>query len=98
MPLTNVAPRFGLAYSADDKTVVRSGFGITYTQFNREGGENLLAYNGPYIVNASIDQNPAQPLCTSDTQNQTAFDLQARSRPHAADQRRSAVWSCLQRR
>lgn len=77
MPLTNVAPRFGLAYSADDKTVVRSGFGVTYTQFNREGGENLLAYNGPYIVNSSIDQKPLGvsggfPTCTSDTQDQTA--------------------------
>ncbi len=72
MPLTNVAPRFGLAYSANEKTVIRSGFGMTYTQFNREGGENLLAYNGPYIVNASIDQKPNQPLCTNDTQDQTA--------------------------
>jgi len=78
MPLTNVAPRLGLAYSADSKTVIRSGFGITYTQFNREGGENLLAYNGPYIVNASIDQKPiiagvtgGLPVCTSDTQDQT---------------------------
>ncbi len=79
MPLTNVAPRFGLAYSADAKTVIRSGFGITYTQFNREGGENLLAYNGPYIVNASIDQKPIIPgvsggtaVCANDTQDQTA--------------------------
>lgn len=72
MPLTNVAPRFGFAYSADANTVVRGGFGITYTQFNREGGENLLAYNGPYIVNASIDQRPSSPVCTNDTQDQTA--------------------------
>lgn len=72
MKLSNVAPRFGLAYSADAKTVIRSGFGINYTQFNREGGENLLAYNGPYIVNASIDQKPSMVLCTSDTQDQTA--------------------------
>lgn len=72
MPINNLAPRLGLAYSANDKMVIRSGFGITYTQFNREGGENLLAYNGPYIVNASIDQKPISPLCTNDTQNQTA--------------------------
>ena len=71
MPKTNLAPRFGLAYSLDDKTVLRSGFGMTYTQFNREGGENLLAYNGPYIVNASIDQRPTSPACTNDTQDQT---------------------------
>lgn len=68
----NLAPRFGAAYTLSERTVVRGGFGITYTQFNREGGENLLVYNGPYIVNASIDQKPSSPTCTSDTQDQTA--------------------------
>ena len=77
MPKTNLAPRLGLAYSANQKTVLRGGFGITYTLFNREGGENLLAYNGPYIINASIDQKPTPlaggfPTCTSDNQDQTA--------------------------
>jgi len=68
----NFAPRFGLAYSADDKTVIRTGFGLTYTQFNREGGENLLAYNGPYIVNATIDQTKTlSNPCVNDTQDQT---------------------------
>jgi len=74
MPLTNVAPRFGLAYSATPTTVIRTGYGITYTQFNRAGGENNLTYNGPNVVNATIN-NPAPSLtnrCTSDTQDQTA--------------------------
>ena len=35
---TNVAPRFGIAYSIDDKTVLRTGYGISFTQFNRAGG------------------------------------------------------------
>jgi len=30
-------PRVGLAYSIDPKTVVRSGYGISYTFFNRPG-------------------------------------------------------------
>lgn len=68
----NLAPRFGFAYSATQNTVLRGGYGITYTQFNREGGENLLAYNGPYIVNASIDQTPSLGVCTSDAQAQTS--------------------------
>jgi len=68
--LNNLAPRLGFAYSADSKTVLRGGFGITFEQFNREGGENLLAYNGPYIVNASIDQRPSLGLCVNDAQNQ----------------------------
>lgn len=50
------APRLGFAYQADAKTVVRGAYGISYDQFNREGGENLLAYNGPYIINASVTQ------------------------------------------
>ncbi len=72
MPLTNLAPRLGLAYSPDSRTALRAGYGISYTQFNREGGENLLAYNGPYIVGATINQKPSQGLCTTDTQDQTA--------------------------
>ena len=71
-PKLDFAPRFGFAYQVDDKTVIRGAYGISFDQFNREGGENLLAYNGPYIVNSSITQvapfAPAsagtpQPLC-----------------------------------
>ncbi len=73
MPLNNLAPRFGLAYTVTPRSVIRSGYGISYTQFNREGGENLLAYNGPYIVGATINQvTPSQTnQCTGDTQDQT---------------------------
>jgi hypothetical protein len=62
----NWAPRVGLAYSILPKTVIRSGYGISYVQFNRLGGENLLPYNGPFSVDAIIDgQTPAQGVCTS---------------------------------
>ncbi len=74
LPTKNVAPRFGLAYSASPRTVIRGGYGIVYTQFNRAGGENNLTYNGPNVVNASINQVAPSPtsLCTSDTQLQSA--------------------------
>jgi hypothetical protein len=72
-PKLDFAPRIGLAYQVDPKTVIRSAYGISFDQFNREGGENLLAYNGPYIVNSSITQVPqfafsgtTQPECTDD--------------------------------
>jgi hypothetical protein len=61
----NFAPRIGLAYQLNPKTVIRSGYGFSYVQFNRLGGENLLAYNGPNIVDAFIDQVPTQAACTS---------------------------------
>ena len=70
IPKKNFAPRFGFAYSADAKTVLRGGYGIVYTQFNRAGGENNLTYNGPNVVNASITQPITNPLCQNDTQVQ----------------------------
>jgi hypothetical protein len=64
--LHNFAPRIGLAWRPfGTKTVIRMAYGISYQQFNRLGGENLLAYNGPNIVDAQIDQQPSQGLCQS---------------------------------
>jgi carboxypeptidase family protein/TonB-dependent receptor-like protein len=59
----NVGPRIGFAYNALDRTVVRGGYGISYIHFNRLGGENLLAFNGPNIVGNGVDQRIADPLC-----------------------------------
>ena len=60
------APRIGLAYQIFPKTVIRSAYGISYVHFNRLGGENLLSYNGPYIVDAQISQDIANlPVCAS---------------------------------
>jgi hypothetical protein len=75
-PTNNFGPRFGLSYSVTPKTVIRAGYGISYTQFNRAGGENNLTYNGPNVVNASINNNnSAYPTvasrCANDTQDQT---------------------------
>lgn len=41
------APRLGIAYRLDDKTVIRSGFGVSYTPF----GDNSYAYNYPVRAN-----------------------------------------------
>jgi hypothetical protein len=72
-PLGDFAPRVGFSYAWNNKTVVRGGYGINYIQFNREGGENLLAYNGPYIVNSAITQSITNPICSPDAQSTSCF-------------------------
>ena len=59
----NFAPRLGLAYSINPKTVIRAGYGISYIEFFRQGSDSYLYYNGPFVVNAQITQSPSEGLC-----------------------------------
>jgi hypothetical protein len=71
----NWAPRVGLAYSVTPKTVVRSGYGVSYIHFNRMGGENLLAYNPPSVINIGIT-NPSpttSATCAADVASTACF-------------------------
>ena len=61
----NWAPRIGFAYNLTGKTVLRSGYGVSYIHFNRMGGENMLSYNGPTVIGVAIDQVPSNPICAS---------------------------------
>jgi TonB dependent receptor len=63
------APRVGLAYSINPKTVIRTGYGISYVLFIRQGGDSYLADNGPSVVNANVSQQPSEGLCASADQN-----------------------------
>ena len=76
MPKLDFAPRIGLSFQLEPKTVILAGYGLGYAQFNREGGENMLSYNLPAIVNTNIVQAPqfgqpgvltqaAEPICTA---------------------------------
>jgi hypothetical protein len=47
----NFAPRFGIAYRMNDKTVIRAGFGISYTPFP----DNTYGYNFPIRANNQFD-------------------------------------------
>ncbi len=69
----NFAPRLGLAFALNDKTVIRSGYGVSYIHFNRLGGENLLSFNGPHVVGVNINQLPSQGLCGATTAPTTCF-------------------------
>lgn len=58
----NFGPRVGLAYTLTPKTVLRGGWGISYVHFHRAGGGNVLAINGPQVINAVVVQtNPSAP-------------------------------------
>ncbi len=71
----NWAPRVGLAYRVTPKTVVRSGYGISYIHFNRLGGENLLAYNPPSVINITINNpDPSRTaICAADVVSTGCF-------------------------
>ncbi|HZF39040.1 MAG TPA: TonB-dependent receptor, partial [Blastocatellia bacterium] len=67
----NFAPRIGVAYMLTPRTTIRSGYGVSYVHFNRLGGENILGYNGPFIVGANLTQQTVKdkvpvPLCVGD--------------------------------
>lgn len=53
----NFGPRLGAAYTLNDKTVVRGGYGLSYIHFHRAGGANVLSINGPQSVTAVVSQS-----------------------------------------
>lgn len=55
-------PRIGLAYSADAKTSIRAGYGISYAFFNRPGSA-IEGINGPLAIFGTLTQSvlPGQP-------------------------------------
>jgi hypothetical protein len=59
--LLNFAPRIGLAWTAMPKLVVRSAYGMFYQHTFRQGRENLLAENPPFLHDLTRTQGPGAP-------------------------------------
>jgi hypothetical protein len=65
--LLNFTPRIGLAWTAMPKLVVRSAYGMFYQHTFRQGRENLLAENPPFLHDLTRSQGPgAAPFVTLD--------------------------------
>jgi hypothetical protein len=60
--LKNFAPRLGLAWTAAPKLVVRSAYGMFYQHTFRQGRENLLAENPPFLHDLTRSQGPGSPV------------------------------------
>jgi hypothetical protein len=67
-------PRIGLAYSVNPRTVVRSGYGISYTFFNRPGSA-LEGINAPQALFGVLNQSipPGGPVPASFLTTQNSF-------------------------
>jgi hypothetical protein len=59
---TNLAPRLGLAYRLNDKTVLRMGFGIFYARFQGGSIDNLFTNNGVYQTAVTLNNTQAAQL------------------------------------
>ena len=55
------APRLGVAYNVDNKTVIRAGAGVFYSNLITEGGMQSLEINPPNNVRVSFTTNKALP-------------------------------------
>jgi hypothetical protein len=59
--LLNFAPRVGLAWTLFPRLVIRSGYGQFYQHTFRQGRENLLAENPPFLHDLTRTQGPGAP-------------------------------------
>jgi carboxypeptidase family protein/TonB-dependent receptor-like protein len=58
----NFAPRVGIVYKLDEKTVLRGGYGVFYNLFDRVGSEDQIALNPPGLTNISLVSTTPSPL------------------------------------
>jgi hypothetical protein len=57
----NFAPRFGVAYHALNRLVLRGGYGVFYQHEQRIGSESLIQLNPPWLLDAQLS-NTSTPI------------------------------------
>ena len=60
----NLAPRLGVAYSLNEKTVVRAGFGMYHARFPGSLIDNLFTNNGVFQTSISLQSSSAAQLAS----------------------------------
>jgi hypothetical protein len=58
----NLAPRLGLTYSLNEKTVLRAGFGMFFARFPASLIDNLFSNNGVFQTSISLQSNNTAQL------------------------------------
>ena len=70
---TNLAPRIGVAYRLNNKTVLQAGYGMFYARFQGGTIDNLFTTgNGLFQPSISLTGCQQSPTCTTTQQLQTA--------------------------
>jgi TonB dependent receptor len=87
----NLAPRLGLVYKLNDKTLVRGGYGIFYNLFDRVGSEDQLSLNVPGLINSSVSSTNTTPLFLLQQGYPTTFLATPNLDPAAGDLRRLRI-------
>ncbi|HKS41821.1 MAG TPA: TonB-dependent receptor [Blastocatellia bacterium] len=70
----NFAPRLGIAFQLDSKTVLRTGYGRFYMLFERAGSEDQLGLNLPWLVNNVVSAT-STATTVNDMRLRTGFNL-----------------------
>ena len=78
----NFAPRVGMVYTLNEKTVLRGGSGIFYNLFDRVGSEDQLALNLPGLINNVGDPDLRLAACSS-CKNGIPGELPRRAEPRS---------------
>jgi hypothetical protein len=60
----NFGPRFGFAYRALSKTVVRGGYGMFFANYEGTGGAQFMENNPPFHIKTQISTDSINPALT----------------------------------